>query len=107
MERKPLPFKKIVLVCTNSREPGERICCAAGGAVELHADLKQWVKAQGLQRHIRICKSGCMDRCEAGPNALVMPDNEWISGLDPAGLEALKAALAREFQEHMTPPEST
>lgn len=99
MEFKPLPFKKILFVCTNAREPGERVCCAWNGSVDLHANLKQWVKEQGLQRFIRVCKSGCMDRCEAGPNLLVMPDNQWICGLDAAGLEAFKATLAREFHE--------
>ena len=90
------------MVCTNVREPGERVCCAAGGSIDLHADLKQWVKDQGLQRYIRVCKSGCMDRCEQGPNLLVMPDNAWICGLDRTGLEILKATLAAEFEQPQT-----
>ena len=98
MEYRSLPFQKILLVCTNCREPGERVCCAERGSADLHADLKQWVKEQRLQRYIRVCKSGCMDRCESGPNVLVMPDNQWICGLDHAGLAALKAMLAREFE---------
>lgn len=73
------------------------MCCAGGGSVDLHAALKQWVKDQGLKRYIRVCKSGCMDRCEDGPNALIMPDNTWICGLDEAGLEVLKRSLAAEF----------
>lgn len=99
MEYRPLPFQKILLVCTNAREPGERVCCVGGGSIDLHADLKQWVKDQRLQRYIRVCKSGCMDRCEAGPNLLVMPDNQWVCGLDAAGLESLKATLAAEFAD--------
>ncbi len=93
MDTHALPFKKILFVCTNCREPGERVCCAERGSVALHADLKQWVKDQKLKRHIRVCKSGCMDRCEEGPNVLMMPDNIWISGLDEAGVEALKQQL--------------
>lgn len=97
MEKRPIPFKKIILVCTNSREAGERVCCAGQDSIALHAELKAWVAINGLKRHVRICKSGCMDRCEEGPNALVMPDNLWISGLDRAALEAVKAQLAEEF----------
>ena len=104
MKTQSLPFKKVLFVCTNCREAGERVCCAEGGSVALHADLKQWVKDQRLKRHIRVCKSGCMDRCEEGPNVLVMPDNVWISGLDEAGVEALKAQLlthlAHQFHRH-------
>lgn len=105
MEYRKLPFQKILFVCTNVREPGERVCCASQGSADLHADLKAWVKDQGLQRQIRVCKSGCMDRCEAGPNMLVMPDNAWICGLDQAGLEAIKATLLREFDAAGTTPE--
>jgi len=97
MNTNPLPFQKIILVCTNCREPGERVCCAEGDSVALHAELKRWVKEQRLNRYIRVCKSGCMDRCEAGPNVLIMPDNTWISGLDQEGLEALKAQLLADM----------
>jgi (2Fe-2S) ferredoxin len=93
MKTQELPFKKIVHVCTNCREPGERVCCAERDSVALHANLKQWVKDQKLRRHIRVCKAGCMDRCEAGPNILLMPDNLWYSAVDEAGLERLKAKL--------------
>lgn len=93
MNARDLPFKKIVHVCTNCREAGERVCCAARDSVAIHADLKQWVKDQKLRRHIRVCKSGCMDRCEEGPNVLLMPDNIWYSGVDQNDLAALKAKL--------------
>lgn len=103
MNTRPLPFQKVIFVCTNSREPGERVCCAGNGSVELHADLKEWVARQGLKRYIRVCKSGCMDRCEDGPNALLMPDNIWVCGLDRPALEELKAALLAEFKKETTP----
>lgn len=103
MDTRPLPFQKIIFVCTNVRAPGERVCCASGGSVDLHASLKAWVKEQGLRRYIRVCKSGCMDRCEEGPNAMVMPDNTWMCGLDEGRLAALKASLAAEFADYIRP----
>ena len=96
MDTQALPFKKILFVCTNCRESGKRVCCSERDSIELHADLKQWVKDNKLKRHIRVCKSGCMDRCEEGPNILIMPDNQWLSGLEQHDLEALKAKLLRD-----------
>jgi (2Fe-2S) ferredoxin len=96
MDTHPLPFKKILFVCTNCRESGKRVCCSERDSIELHANLKQWVKDNKLKRHIRVCKSGCMDRCEEGPNVLVMPDNVWISGLESESLELLKTKLLQE-----------
>jgi (2Fe-2S) ferredoxin len=105
METRPLPFQKIILVCTNSREPGERVCCAGRDSVALHADLKEWVAQQGLKRYVRVCKSGCMDRCEDGPNALIMPDNIWVCGLDRDGLDALKTRILKDCKEGPAAPD--
>lgn len=97
MESRPLPFQKLIFVCTNAREPGERVCCSGRDSVALHAALKEWVATQGLKRYVRVCKSGCMDRCEEGPNILVMPDNTWFCGVDGEGLEQIKTRLLAEF----------
>lgn len=97
MDKRPLPFQKIIFVCTNVREPGERVCCSGRGSVALHAELKEWVAAQGLKRFVRVCKSGCMDRCEEGPNVMVMPDNTWLCGVEGEGLARIKTQLLEEF----------
>lgn len=97
MDTQSLPFKKMLFVCTHCRDAGERGCCADQGSIALHAELKQWVKDQKLNRYIRVCKSGCLDRCEEGPNMLILPENIWVSGLDAAGLEMVKKDLLAEF----------
>ncbi|MBI2435330.1 MAG: (2Fe-2S) ferredoxin domain-containing protein [Candidatus Hydrogenedentes bacterium] len=94
MEQKSLPYEKIVFVCTNQRAPGERVCCAGQGSIDLHAKLKELVKARGLRTRIRVSKSGCMDRCEFGPNIMVFPDNVWYSAVTEADLEAIVEKLA-------------
>ena len=68
-------FKKLVLVCTNSREDG-RECCAQKGAVELHQKLKFAVAA--VDPRIRVSKSGCLNKCSTGPMVVIMPDNLWF-----------------------------
>ncbi|MCP4640831.1 MAG: (2Fe-2S) ferredoxin domain-containing protein [bacterium] len=93
MERNALPRKKMVFVCANLREDGSRICCADGGGRELHAKLKEMVKNRRLRSKVRVCKSGCMDRCEQGPNVMVFPDDMWYSGVTEADLETILADI--------------
>ena len=77
MQTRRLPYEKILFVCTNVREPGGRVCCAARGGSEIRDRLKALVKARGLKGRVRVSKSGCMDQCEIGPNIMVFPDNVW------------------------------
>jgi len=43
--------------------------------------LKGYIKANNLQDVARAAKSGCQEKCEIGPNAMAMPQNEFISDL--------------------------
>jgi (2Fe-2S) ferredoxin len=94
MEKQPVPHTKIVFVCTNRREEGERVCCASGGGAELRDKLKSMVKQRHLQSKIRVSASGCLDRCESGPNIMVFPDNVWYSHVTEADLEGILKDLA-------------
>jgi len=94
MQTNNLPFQRIVFVCINERPPGERACCAHGGSVDLHARLKDMVKQRGLKRYVRVSKSGCMDRCEDGPNVMIFPDNVWFSNVGEGDLPAILDRLA-------------
>lgn len=98
MDQQPLPYKKIIFVCGNQREPGERVCCADSGGVALHAKLKEIVKARGLRGRIRVSKSGCMNRCEYGPNIMIFPDNVWYSHVTEADLEPLMEGVAESLR---------
>lgn len=89
MQQSGLPFCRVIFVCTNERAPGERICCSAGGGGALQEKLKAMVKERGLRGRIRVSRSGCMDRCEDGPNIMVFPDNAWYSNVQEADLEPL------------------
>ncbi len=89
----------MVYVCTNARAPGERISCAAAGRIgdRLKDELKRLVKERGLSEKIRVCSSGCMDRCEEGPNAVLCGStgSEWLSSLALRDLPALVDRLAQ------------
>lgn len=72
-EKSPLPFETMVFVCTHQRAPGERIACANGGreGLDILEALRKRVQEMGLTGKVRICKAGCMDRCEDGPNIVI------------------------------------
>ena len=98
MKKQALPFRKIVFVCVNQREPGERVCCAGNGGAELHARLKEMIKERGLRGRIRVSKSGCMDRCEEGPNIMVFPDGVWYSHVTGPDLDGIVEQLIESLR---------
>ncbi len=55
-----------ILVCQKSD------CCKRGGNA-LVRTLRSELAERGLTEQVKICGTGCMKRCKAGPN-LVMPD---------------------------------
>jgi len=79
MQKQAVPYEKILFVCTNVREEGA--CCGKRGSQKLREQLKAYVKAQGLRGRVRVSQSGCLDRCAAGPNIMVFPDNVWYAGV--------------------------
>lgn len=96
MEKKPSPYQRAVFVCTHSRGEGARISCANPGrdGEKICEALKHAVKEAGLKGRVRVARSGCLDLCEQGPNALVYPDGEWLSGMSLADVPGLVKKLA-------------
>ena len=99
-----LPYEKIIFVCTNRREAGERICCANGGGCELRDTLKAMVKARQLRSKVRVSASGCMDKCEDGPNVMIFPDNVWLSGVRESDATAIVDAVAQSIETGLPVP---
>lgn len=99
MQENKLPFRQVVFVCTNQRDEGDRVCCAARDSATLHAALKDAVKARGLKGRVRVCKAGCMDRCEQGPNVMLFPGDVWLSGVGLEDVPAIVDRLATNVQE--------
>jgi (2Fe-2S) ferredoxin len=53
-----------------------RGCCAAGGSEKLRGYLREKAKQMGIE-NIRGNASGCLDRCELGPNMVIYPEGVW------------------------------
>ncbi|MFP6583529.1 MAG: (2Fe-2S) ferredoxin domain-containing protein [Candidatus Hydrogenedentota bacterium] len=103
MEKKSLPHQKIVFVCCNQREEGERVCCASRDSQALRDRMKQLVKERGYRTRIRISQSGCMDRCEEGANVMIFPDNEWLSHVVLEDAEGLVDRIIGDLENEDSP----
>jgi (2Fe-2S) ferredoxin len=87
--------RRHLFVCVNRRPDGTpKGSCAARGSVELHARLKQMLKARGLaETEVRACTSSCLDTCWAGPTIAVMPDDFFYGRVTEGDLEEIVDAL--------------
>ena len=90
MKTEKVPYRRMVLVCTNASHDGEdRPVCAAGGSEAVLNALKEEVKKRGLKGKVRALKSGCMDLCEKGPNVMVFPEQILYCGVHPEEIPEL------------------
>jgi (2Fe-2S) ferredoxin len=83
-------FGKHIFFCLNERQNGDA-CCAQHGAVAAFERCKSLVKAAGLSGpgQVRVNKSGCLDRCAAGPVAVVYPEAVWYSYVDNSDIDEI------------------
>ena len=88
--------QRYLFVCVNRRPDGTpKGSCAARGAVELHAALKERLKQRGLLEYqVRACTSSCLDTCWAGPTVAVEPDHYFYGRVQLQDVDELVDALA-------------
>jgi (2Fe-2S) ferredoxin len=74
----------------NERKAGEA-CCAQHHAQEGFDHCKQRVKEAGLSGpgQVRVNKAGCLDRCAAGPVAVVYPEGVWYTYVDNGDIDEI------------------
>jgi (2Fe-2S) ferredoxin len=79
----PSYYQRHIFFCLNERKNGES-CCAQFQAQAAFDRCKQQVKEAGLSGpgQVRVNKAGCLDRCAAGPVAVVYPEAVWYSFVD-------------------------
>lgn len=89
--------KRYLFVCVNRRPDGTpKGSCAARGAVELHAALKDLLKQRGLaETEVRACTSSCLDTCWVGPSIAVEPDGYFYGRVTRADLPEIVDALEK------------
>jgi (2Fe-2S) ferredoxin len=83
-------YKRHIFFCTNLREDG-RQCCQEAGATEARAYAKKKIKDLGLagKDGVRVNTSGCLDRCEEGPVAVIYPEGVWYTYVDKEDIDEI------------------
>jgi (2Fe-2S) ferredoxin len=79
-----------IFFCLNERQNGQD-CCAQHRAQAGFDRCKQRVKEAGLAGtgQVRVNKAGCLDRCAAGPVAVVYPEGVWYSYVDEQDIDEI------------------
>ena len=101
-------FARHIFFCLNERANGET-CCAQHQAQAAFDHCKKRVKDLGLAGpgQVRVNKAGCLDRCSAGPVAVVYPEGTWYTYVDQADIDEIVDSHLRNGQvveRLLTPP---
>ena len=83
-------YERHIFFCLNDRQNGEN-SCAHHNAQEAFDHCKARVKQAGLSGpgKVRVNKAGCLDRCAAGPVAVVYPEGVWYSFVDKTDIDEI------------------
>lgn len=81
--------KRLILVCANQKNVDDKTLCGNCGGVELHAQLKEYVREKGLNGIVRVVKSGCLDYCGKGPIVCVEPEHVWLKNVQKEDIPKL------------------
>ncbi len=92
----PVPEKRVsyyerhIFFCLNERPNGEA-ACAQHPAQDAYDHCKKRVKSEGLSGpgKVRVSRAGCLDRCAAGPVAVVYPEAVWYTYVDPQDIDEI------------------
>ena len=83
-------YGRHIFFCLNERKNGEE-CCTQQGAQEGFDRCKSQIKAAGMDGpgKVRVNKAGCLDRCAAGPVAVVYPEAVWYTYVDNQDIDEI------------------
>ncbi|NNU45060.1 (2Fe-2S) ferredoxin domain-containing protein [Ramlibacter montanisoli] len=101
-------YRHHIFFCLNKRDNGEA-CCADHDAQAAFDRCKSQVKAQGLAGpgKVRVNKAGCLDRCAAGPVAVVYPEGTWYTYVDQNDIDEIVESHLKNgkvVERLLTPP---
>lgn len=82
--------KRLILVCCNTKDGTDPKYCGNKGSLDLHAELKEYVRSKNLQKKVRIVKSGCLDYCGLGPIVSIQPEHVWMKAVSKEDLAQIK-----------------
>lgn len=101
-------YERHIFFCLNLRDNGEA-SCGQHRAKQAYDRCKAQVKALDLAGpgQVRVNQAGCMNRCAAGPVAVVYPEAVWYTYVDEHDIdEIVETHLkgGRVVERLLTPP---
>ena len=57
--------------------------CTSSGSAQLIQRFEEKLKENGLEKEVKVIRTGCFGLCEAGPVVIVYPDGTFYSHVKP------------------------
>ena len=92
-------YQRHIFFCTNIRPEGaDRPSCGRCGSEAMRNFAKLRARELGLagKGGVRVNTSGCLDRCEEGPVAVVYPKGIWYTYVDEEDVEEIVTSHLRD-----------
>ena len=75
-------FRAHVLVCGGTG-------CSSSGSAELIKRFEEQIAKNGLDREVKVVRTGCVGLCEAGPVVIVYPEGTFYSRIRPDDVDEI------------------
>ena len=75
-------YRAHVLVCGGTG-------CTSSGSQQLMERFEQQLKEKGLEREVKVVRTGCFGLCEAGPVVIVYPEGTFYSRVKPEDVDEI------------------
>ena len=75
-------FRAHVLVCGGTG-------CSSSGSAELIKRFEEQIAKNGLDREVKVVRTGCFGLCEAGPVVIVYPEGTFYSRIRPEDVDEI------------------
>lgn len=69
-------YKYQILICGGTG-------CISSNCAAIEAAVKEELKAQGIEKNVKVYQTGCMGICALGPLMMVLPDRTFYTKLNP------------------------
>ena len=100
-------FRSQVMVCGGTG-------CTSSGSAEIISRLESQIAEKGLDKEVKVVRTGCFGLCEVGPVVIVYPEGAFYAHVTPGDVDEiveehlLKGRIVKRliYKEHSAEPET-